>query len=506
MRTAAQTAMLMAVLTLGSKLLGFIREMIMAACFGASYITDAYVMANNIPGMIFGGIFGAVAVAYMPLFSKLTETKSREEGLLFTNQVMNLLILVSLVSSLTGLLLSDQIVSIFARGFTGETAALTSFYVKVSFSWVLFTSTASLLDAFLQYKGVFLLQVVTGYVQNAAVIAVILISYFTSHYYLIFGSLLGYAIRLLIVSGWSRKYGMRYRPVFAFGETVKKVFALSLPVFIGSYIGQINLFVDRMLASGLPEGSVSALNYGHLIMGLVTGLTTTIITTIIYPKMTQAYSLREEGRFGDMVNTGFHLLYIILVPSTLGLLLYSQEIVQAVYERGAFDLSATDMTGQALFFYAIGMLPAALNGLFVQTYYSRHNMKTPVIYGAAGVVINVALNLLLIRSMAHCGLALATSLAALCNSLLLYYGIRKKYPEVVIVGSMVKIGKITGAAVAAVACSYGVFRLIQATIWMPRAVALMAVVALAGLVYLGLLKLLQIEELTFVRQILKRRK
>src|SRR5665648_239475 len=199
MRTAAQTAVLMAILTLISKVFGFVREMVMANFFGTTYITDAYVMAFAIPMIIFGGVFGSIATAYMPLFSRITENDGEKAGSKFTSEVINLLLVVSIIAAIVGIAFSDQIVSIFASGFSGETARLTSFFVKVTFSYVLFTSISGVLEAYLQYKGVFLVQIILGYIQNIIIISVIVISAFTNFYYLVFGLLLAYFIRFLIL-------------------------------------------------------------------------------------------------------------------------------------------------------------------------------------------------------------------------------------------------------------------------------------------------------------------
>ena len=166
MRTAAQTAALMAILTLISKAFGFVREMVMANFFGTTYITDAYVMAFAIPMIIFGGIFGSVATAYMPLFSRISENEGEKAGSKFTSEVINLLLIVSIFAAIIGIIFSDQIVSLFASGFSGETARLTSFFTKVTFCYILFTSIAGILEEYLQYKGTFLVQIVLGYIQN----------------------------------------------------------------------------------------------------------------------------------------------------------------------------------------------------------------------------------------------------------------------------------------------------------------------------------------------------
>ena len=500
-RTVATTALLMSLLTLGSKFLGFVREMVMAGFFGTSYITDSYVMALAIPSIIFAGFFSAINTAYLPLYSRVAEKEGAEKGLVFTSQSMNIAFVIALVSAAVGFIFSDQIVNIFASGFTGEKAELTSKFLKISFSYALFTSQVGLLEAYLRYKNVFLAPIIIGYIQNAIVVLVIFISAIYDHELLAWGWMLAYVVQLIATWYISSKHSFNYIFIFRIGGTAKKVAALSLPVFVGSYIHQINVFIDKTLASRLPEGSVAALNYGNLLVGLITGLTISIMMTVIYPKMTQAQALEEYQNFNKMVSTGFNLICIIAIPFSLGAMLYSQQIVQIIYERGAFDPASTALTSTAFLFYSAGMLFTSLNILFTQTYYSIHDMKTPMVCGAIGVIINVVLNLILIRFMAHGGLALATSIASICNAGFLYYGLRMKHQKILIVESKTKIRKILFSAVISISASFALNVLISNTIWMPRAVLMGVTVILAAILYLVMLKSFKIEELKYIRQL-----
>jgi len=507
MRTAAQTAVLMAILTLISKVFGFVREMVMANFFGTTYITDAYVMAFAIPMIIFGGVFGSIATAYMPLFSRITENDGEKAGSKFTSEVINLLLVVSIIAAIVGIAFSDQIVSIFASGFSGETARLTSFFTKVTFCYVLFTSIANILEAYLQYKGIFLVQIVLGYVQNIIVIGVIIISAFTSHYYLAFGFLLAHSTRAIILVFIAKKRKFKYSPVLKMDETVKRIVIIALPVFIASGIGQINTFVDKTLASGLPEGSVAALNYGMILVGVITGLTITILTTILYPKLNQANSLQDFDRFSDIIGTGMTLVAIVAIPCSLGAMVYSGQVVQIIYERGVFDPVATSMTGSAFFYYSMGLLFLSLNTLMIQAYYSMHDMKTPMIFAGIGVIINIILNLILIQFMALSGLALATSISYLVITVMLFAGMKRKYPHVLLMRSKRKLLKITVAALVAVGSSYLIYIfgvMPMADVIYMRVVQLGIPVAVAILIYFGLLVVFKVEELNMIKQIVKR--
>lgn len=506
MRTAAKTAALMAALTLGSKLLGFLREIFMASFFGTSYITDSYVMASAIPGILFAGIFTSVSVAYMPMLSRIVEEEGIDRGNRFTSEAITLTAAIALVSAAVGIFFSDFIVGVFARGFTGETAALTSFYVKITFSFVIFTGITGLLNSYQHYKGSFLRPIVAGYFQSGTIVIFIILSAYTTHYLLAFGWLFGSACYMLASLFFARRAGFSFRPTRHIGKTAKHIMLLALPVFLGSTINQINTFVDKMLASGLPEGSVAALNYSHLLIGLITALTITIINTIIYPRLTQAMAKGNMERFNSSVGVGINIIVIIGLPFSLGAMVYSDIFVQIVYERGAFSAASTALTGPAFFYYAIGLTFSALNSLLIHAYYAMRDMRTPVLCGAVGAVTNIALNLLLIGFMAHRGLALATSVAAIVNTILLAHLLRRRHPGIRTLESRTKLGNILLSALGAVGISWFAYTGMQTALsGGPRTLFLLAAVLVAVSIYLGLLRLFKISELQLLWQILSRR-
>lgn len=502
-RTAAHTFMFMASLTLISKILGFIREMIMANFYGTSYIVDAYVMATTIPTIIFGGIFGAVATAYMPTYSKIHRKDGETGANKFTSQVINIIVILSIIASLIGIFLSDQIVQIFASGFEGETAKLTSFFVKITFSYVVFTATGNILDSYLNYKGIFLKPIIAGYFQNFALISVIIISSFSTHYILAFGMLIGAGFRFIYLFIVSTKAGYKYTPSFSFNKTVRHIIGLAIPVFIGTYINQINTFVDKALASRLPEGSIAALNYGMILVGLFTGLTVTLLVTMIYPRITKASASGDWIDFNNTIEKGMNVIIIIAVPISFGIMAFSDEVVQIVYERGAFDAFATSITSGTFFYYGLGLVFLSLNALFVKIFYSLHNTKVSIICAGLSVIINVSLDFLLIGPMAQDGLALATSVAALVNTLLLYYWIKYKYPQIRMMKSKRKMAKIVSSAAIAVGLAYLTNWTLVSNVWMPRMMYIGSSVIIAVIVYYLLLRLFKIDETKLISQVFR---
>ena len=502
--TAAQTALLMAIFTMGSKVVGFVREMVLANYYGAGVITDAYVMAQSIPNMLFASLFSAVAISYMPTFSKKYELEGEHEANVFTSKVLNILVIISGISVALGFLCPDFLVRFFANDFSLEQAELTERYLRITMCLLLFSSISTLLEAFLQYKGVFLPQIVLGYTQSAAVIVFTVVSAYTSHFYLAFGILAGNMIRCLSIVLLSRKSGLRYSFNWELGEVTKTIVALALPIFIGGSVNQINAFVDKSLASGLMEGSVAALNYANLISGMIQTVTATVLVTLIYPKLTQANSLQDYDRVNNIMELGMNVVFIIAAPCTLGAMVYSEPVIQAVYERGAFDASASALTAPAFFGYAFGILFLSLNLLLTKLYYSMGDTRTPVKFGIVSAVVNITLNLILVRFLAQGGLALATSIAAGVNTVQLYFGLRRKYPQIRLLRSKRKVVKILGATALSVAVSRGAYGLMIGIGVIPGLISLGLAVCIAAVVYLALLIVCKIDEVKLIGDLFHR--
>lgn len=502
--TVAQTAILMAVLTLFSKLLGFVREMVIAAFFGANYVVDAYVMAQSIPNILFSGILSAVSTSFMPLFSEKMEKEGTESGNQFVNDILNLLLRASICVAIVGIIFAPQFVSIFAPGFEGEQQSLTEFFLRVAFSFLIFTSANTLLTAFLQYKGVFLPQIVLGYGQNIIIICFVIAGALVNEKIIIFGLFISYILMNLMLTKLASRceFKRRYRSHDKY--VAKQILALSLPVFIGGYVAQINTYVDKALASNLDEGSVAALNYALLIIGLITGLTASIISTITFPKLNQAKAIGDQEQFNRLLSKSFNLTAMISIPFGIGAMAFADEVVQVIYERGVFDETATTLTSIALFWYAPHLIASTLNTQIVQAFHANKDMKTPVYIGTISVVLNIILNLVLVKIMGLAGLAFATSIVDVIGLIMRYFALKYKFPQIQLIESTGKLIKVFTAAAISVGVSVVLYNFLIISIWMPRTLYLLISVAIAGVIYLGLLVLLEIDEVKLIKSVVNK--
>lgn len=503
--TTAQTAIIMAILTVGGKVLGFLREMILANYYGTGAVTDAYVMAQSIANAILAGAISAAATSYMPTFSAKVEKDGMREGDLFTSRLINLLVLVSGSVFILGSVFSKPLVRLLANGFEGEAASLTAFYLKGAFFAIVFNAIVVILEAYLQYGGIFLPQLVLGYVQNISIIIVTVISSRGSSKLLILGLVIGWGFRAIGLMVLSGKRGFKYSADFAVTDAVKEAAVLALPVFIGGSVNQINTLVDKTLASGLDGGSVSALNYGNLIVGVISAMTVTVMVTMLYPRMNQAFTLGDYDRIGSIAERSINLIVLITVPCTFGCMLFAKPAIRLIYERGAFGEGSTELTSTAFFYYALGLTFIAIAQIITKLFYSMHNTKTAVKCSVISMVLNVVLNLILVKVMGHAGLALATSIAQFCNAGLLYYVFRCRYPKISLVKSPKKIILTVIFSAVSVGGAFFAYKLME-RMALSQLVSLGTAVILAVAVFFILIKVAGFDELKIVESLLKRGK
>ncbi len=499
--TTAQTAVIMAALTLGSKFLGFIREAVLANYYGAGMVTDAYKIALSIPNYLLAAAVSAFAAAYMPELANISENKGPDEANTFTSRVINFQLIISLAVSVLGMIFAVPLVRFFAPGFGAESVSLAAYYLRASFLLVVFNIFINVCGAYMRYKEVFIPEMVFGLLHDVCIIAAIVISFRTSSLVLIYGTVIGYFLRAVFGMGYSRRCGYRYSFDTQFGPVIKTVAAMALPIFLGGYVTQFNTMIDRMLASRLTEGSISALDYGNLIVGVIVAVTTTILTTIIYPRLTKAFAQGDMDRISLLCRDSMNIGLLVSVPFMFGSLAFGGPVVQIMYERGAFGAAATTMTTQAFMWYSLRICFAAVSGIIVYVFYTLHDTKTPVYCSCASVAVNVVLNLILVRVMAHSGLALATSVAAVVNAVLLWIAFRRKHGDIQLLESVSKLVKIVAFSAVSVAAAYGLWLLVRGVL--PALIALVLAILAAVGVYLIVLKLAGFEEIALIKQLIR---
>ena len=420
-------AFLLMAVTLSSKLLSFVRDMVFSYFYGASSMTDAYIISQTIPAVIFSLIGNGIVTGFIPMYSTVVKKEGRLAANEFTNNLNNVLLLLTSVIIASVLIFTAPIVSLFASGFAGTTLELAVKFTRVSIFGVYFTALLGIFSAYLRLHGRYLSPALTGFPLNTVIIASLLISAKTSIYVIAAGSVLAIMSQLLFLIPFIRKTGYQYQRLLNLrDEYIRAMAKIAVPVIVGTSMNQVNVLVDRTLASRMAVGSISALNYANRLNDTVQGLFVVSLTTVFYPMISKMAAEKNMKGLKAYVSEAISIINLLVIPATIGAMIFSKEIVVLLFGRGAFTPEAAEMTSNALFYYSIGMIAFGLRDILARAFYALQDTKTPMINATIAVVVNIILNLILSRYMGIGGLALATSISAVVSALLMFITLRKK--------------------------------------------------------------------------------
>ena len=429
----ARTAGIVGGATLLSRVLGFIRDMIIARAFGAGTATDAFFVAFRLPNMLRELLGeGALSAAFIPVFSESLTRRGREAAWRLAWSVLTLLAVVLVLVSAAGILLAPLLIRLIAPGFTAVPSklSLTVILARVMFPYILFVGLAALLMAILNAQGHFATPALSPSMLNVAMIGCAL--FLAPHLdppilALAIGVLLGGAGQLLIQMPVARRRGMRtHRAVDLRDPDIGRIARLMAPGVAGLAITQVNLFIGTFLASFLSEGSVSVLYYAFRPIQFPIGVFGVAIATAAFPTMARQAANQSLEEVGKTAADSLRLVLFVTLPCMVSLLVFRVPIVQLLFERGEFDRTLTLITADAVFFYALGLAAYVSTRILVPAFYSMQDTATPVKIGAVAVLVNIGSSLLLMRPLGAGGLALATAISSFVNLGLLLRTLRRR--------------------------------------------------------------------------------
>lgn len=422
-----KTALIIMIITFFSKIIGFGRDVVLSYFFGASSISDAYLISLTVPSVIFGLIGIGIVTAYIPMQSRVLEESGELAGSRFTSNFTNIILIVITLILVIGVIFTEPIVRLFAIGFTGETLNLAINFTKISLFGMYFTALISIFSGYLQIKGNYIVPALVGIPLNTIVIISIFLAAKENILILALGTFIATASQFLLMLPFIKKTKFRY---FLFvnikDERLINTLYIAVPVIVGTSVNQINVLVDRTIASSLAIGGISALNYASRLNTFIQGLFVTSIITAMYPMISSYASKQNFEGIRKAMDESINIITIFVLPITIGGMIFSNQVIDFLFGRGAFDESALRMTSIALFYYAIGMLGFGLREVLSRGFYSLQDTKTPMINAALGMLLNILLNIILSRYLGIGGLALATSISAIFTTILLFISLRKK--------------------------------------------------------------------------------
>lgn len=422
-----KAALLVMIITVISKIVGFVREIVLSYVFGASAITDAYLISQTIPLTIFSFISTGIATGFIPIYSKIQQNDGKHYADKFTSNLSNSLLLLATIIVAFVLAFTQPVVKMFASGFSGETLELAVSFTRITVFGVYFTAVLYIFSGYLRVYEHYLAPALIGFPMNLIVICSLFIGAKTNVFVIAFGSLLAIASQLVVLIPFLRRTSYQHQIVVNVKDKyLKEMFLIALPVIIGTSVNEINVLVDRTLASRIAVGGISALNYARLLNGFVQGLVVVSLTSVMFPIISKMAAAENIKGLKQTVNEAMASMSLLIIPATIGAMVFAEEIVALLFGRGAFTAEAITMTGNALFYYSIGMIAFGLRDVLSSAFYALQDSKTPMINATIGVVLNIALNIILSRYMGIGGLALATSISAIVAVVLLFTSLRRK--------------------------------------------------------------------------------
>ncbi|AZV58174.1 murein biosynthesis integral membrane protein MurJ [Clostridium sp. AWRP] len=496
------------VISMVSRVIGFVRDALIASVFGASASSDAYTMSLTIPNLMFN-LFGiAITTTFIPILSETYSKHGKEEMFKFANCIMNILMIISLILCALGWIFTTDIVNIIAPNFKGARYNLTILLTRMSMINILFLSLNSGYTAVLQTLDDFTAPALVGIAMNIPIIAYVL----TGSYYGIVGltaaTMIGNGLQIVVQIPWLIKNKYKYSPKMDLKDPkIKKMLSLIAPVVIGTGVNQVNEVVQKRMASGLVIGSIVALDYANKLNMLVYFTFASAIVTVIYPSLSRDGSLKNYDDFKSHISAAVNNINIIVIPAIVGMLILRVPVISALFMHGAFNRQAVNMTADALLFLVSGLVFWGIRDVFNRAFYAIQDTTTPMINGALGVAVNIVMSIVLVKKMGIGGLTLATTISAFVSCVLLAKDLRKRVGN--INGfNMFKVGtKIMAAAGTMGVCIFFINNYLGNLLggFKGQLLTLIICIIVGVVVYVIMLLVLKVEELTSIISLIKKK-
>lgn len=501
--------------TVLSRIMGMVRDMVVSRLFGAGFATDAFFAAFQIPNMLRRFFAeGALTSAFVPTFSEVYTRQGDAEARELANTCFTLLTIVMAAITIAGICLSPLLVRLMFPGFAAEPSKfeLTVLLNRLMFPYIFFVSLVALCMGILNTLRHFFTPAISTVFLNVAMVlcAVLLHSRFEVPIVsLAVGVLLGGLLQLLLQLPVLWRKGFPVRPRFTFGHpAVRKIALLMGPSVFGVGVYYLNLTVGNILASLLPQGSVSYLYYAQRLFEFPQGVFTVSVAQAVLPSMSRQAAAGEIDALKDSLRFGLRLMLFITIPAMAGLVVCATPIFSLLFMGGEFDFAKAEQSGRALVQYSLGLSCVALVRVLAPAFYALKDTRTPVTAAFIAFIVNLVCSLMLMRVMQHAGLALASSISAGANMLLLFFLLRRRIGA--FGGITITLTAVRSLAAALPACLAAVFILRQHDWALPGAKLLKSgvlglAIAAAVALYAVISLLLKSEEAREAKRVLLQR-
>lgn len=426
MSKVAKTSIILMIGTMLSKILGFARELIVAYRFGAGSISDAFVLTNSIPTLIFVSIATAININFIPYYHRIEDDKERNR---FTSNLTNISMIILLIGCLVINIFPKFVLKIFAAGLPDETEQYAVVMLRIVVFSIIPIILSYLYQAYLQANESFTGTALYGIITNVAVILFTYLATEEKYYVLSIGTIVSHIVGLApIIYSVKKRTTFKYTPYLGFNDQrIKDLVLLTLPLMLEDLASSMSLLVDRNLASFLDKGTISGLGYAGTIGNIASTMIATAIMTATFPMFSKMLAAGEKKHFESKFEKYASVISYLLGPISMFMVFNSKDIVTFIFEHGAFTSSATKIVSESMICYAIGVLPMGLQSYLIRGFYAMQDTKTPVKIKVFALACNITLNLITVQFIKHMGIALSTSISYVIAYFLLTRALKKKH-------------------------------------------------------------------------------
>jgi putative peptidoglycan lipid II flippase len=454
-----------------SRIFGYVRDMILAGFFGAGPLADAFIAAFRIPNLLRRMLGeGSLGISFIPVFSEYLTKSGKQEAFRLAHSAVRLLSALLVMVALAGVFLAPWITKAVAFGFSDspEQFALTVTLTRIMFPYIFFIGLVALCMGILNAIGHFAAPALAPILLNLAMIGSVLLgSRLTDDpqqrvYWLAGGVLAGGLLQLLLQFPFLKKSGFKiWQKAGFFHPGLKKVAVMFIPATFGAAVFQLNTLLGQLLASFLPSGSISYLYFADRLVQFPLGIFGISAATAVLPTFAKQSASADMSAFKHTFTYSLSMVFFISIPAMVGLIVLREPIVALLFQRGAFSAQAVRMTADALLYYAIGLWAFAAVRIVAAAFYAMQDTKTPVRIAVVSIAVNLLLGIVLMGPMAHKGLALALSVSASVNLVLLTAALR------------LRLGRLGGRKIVSSTCQTVVNSAIMgAVVWLVSGIAI----------------------------------
>ncbi|MEX1221970.1 MAG: murein biosynthesis integral membrane protein MurJ [Idiomarina sp.] len=426
-------------MTFLSRVLGLVRDVVIANLMGAGAAADVFLFANKIPNFL-RRLFaeGAFAQAFVPVLVEYKQGRSVPDQQLLIARVAGTLGTLVTIITIVGVVLSPVVAALFGTGWfldwyndgpQGHKYVLASDLLRITFPYLWFITFTALAGAILNTLGKFAVAAFTPVFLNIAIIAAAIWwapNMEQPEYALAWGVFFGGLIQLLFQLPFLKRAGLLVRPRWGWrDEGVTRIRKLMIPALFGVSVSQINLLLDTLIASFLVTGSISWLYYSDRLLEFPLGLFGIAIATVILPALSGRHVDKSAEAFSQTLDWGIRTVVLLGMPAMAGLIVLAEPMLMTLFMHGAFTPSDAQLASYSLIAYGTGLLSFMLVKVLATGFYSRQDTKRPVKFGIIAMVSNMVFNIILAIPFGHVGLALATAMSAAMNAGMLAYGLYK---------------------------------------------------------------------------------